>query len=101
MKMYIIYRKKSDKKISKISTAPEKETLASLKEKAENWEDPERYAEINENELIGEILDYLDGRDKFTEDWKSSIKNELLDNIHRSQYELDDLEMFVSNFGDD
>lgn len=100
MSKFIIYRNKSDKKIAKISKTRENKPLLELKELAKNWDDPDRSAEINENSLIGEILDYLEETDQLKEDWKTSIKTDLLDNIRRSQSELNDLEQFVNNFGD-
>ncbi len=98
---YIIYRKKADKKISSIRKSQENYTLEELKGKAKNWEDPDRYAEINENDLIGEILDHLDKTDQLQEDWKSSIKKEFIEHIERAQYELNDLEHWVNTFEDE
>ena len=95
-----IYRNKSDNKISKI----EKITGDYTPEKLEilvqtfNNKDNDRTVELSNNNIISEIIEYLENTKQLQDNWESAIKKELLEQIERTQYELNDLESFVNNF---
>ncbi len=100
---YAIYRNKSDNKIKKVSKVTDKYSLEEIEKLVSdfnNKENEDRTVETNDNDLIGEILDYLEETEQLQNNWKSAIKKDLLENIERSQSELNDLEMFVNNFED-
>ena len=100
---YAIYRDKLTNKIRKVQKnhddiySPEK--LEELREDFNKNPTNDRVVSIVDNDLIGEILDYLDETEQLQDNWKSAIKKDLLENIGRAQSELNDLEMFVHNFG--
>ena len=101
---YAIYRNKSDNRICKIHKVANKystEETEKLVIDFNNKKNKDSIVETNDNTLIGEILDWLEETEQLQNNWKSIIKKELLENINRSQSELNDLEHFVYHFGDE